>query len=875
MPLKGREFRTEAYNSSNILFLRQENSFNWSLNHSYQTFLISSVTSLFDGSATAEITNTTFAYDGYGNLAHKNGLGDAAKTGDERYETYLYAYNPSANILDKPILHQLYSSDNSTKARETRYFYDNLNFGEAPTKGALTSVIEWNSHGEDKTTEYEYDSYGNVIVETNALGYKTKYAFGLRDTTFTFADRITNPLGHRTDFEYDLGTGNKLWEEKNNIKTSFVYDVFGRISKEILPYDTSDLPTKEYNYSMDGTAPESIKVSQRETANNYVDNYFFYDGFGNVVQLKALIEDNQTVTKNIFYDNLNRVSSEQNPYFENFSASLSTPSNTTNKTSYTYDALDRVIKVTNPDNTTKETSFNKWLIKDYDENGHFHEYILDGYGRIVNVIEHNINPWAWGRPESYNTSYEYDVNDNLIKITDNAGNEFKFTYDSLGRKVKLEDPDIGIVTYEYDAAGNLVSQRTEGGGNLVTGDGYYREYNELQQLTRVRNGSNSSAPILEEYTYDPYGERIKIKRFDVANTTIYTPFKELLRIVNSSGTYDYLYVYQGDTLIARKNPDGTKWFYHPDHLGSTTLITDQNGVPIENTSYTPYGEVYLGGEAEDFKLYTGHFEDELTDQIYFGARYYKPGIGKFITPDPTVQFIYNPQSLNRYSYVINNPYRYIDPFGLWALQIGGSLSGGIGSLYPIAGTIGGGIVISYDPTDMGIQFGLYGTVGPGALIGAPGGSFSADLSFTPHAKVIKEIEGRDISSGYEGLISPIHTLGSGLSFPLDDFGSADTSKPTYSLSVGVGGKASGFTYGTTTKAISTPKISLTKGNLEAGNTNLAGSQTNTNVNSGVGTKGTLNQNIKDLIKKTSEKVKEAAKKVINFFKGLGKRGKGK
>jgi len=64
---------------------------------------------------------------------------------------------------------------------------------------------------------------------------------------------------------------------------------------------------------------------------------------------------------------------------------------------------------------------------------------------------------------------------------DTYGNNFNFTYNSLGQKIQLDDPDLGIWKYEYDFAGNLVSQ-TGGGGNLVTGDNYYREYNGLGQL---------------------------------------------------------------------------------------------------------------------------------------------------------------------------------------------------------------------------------------------------------------------------------------------------------------------------------------------------------------------------------------------------------
>ena len=166
---------------------------------------------------------------------------------------------------------------------------------------------------------------------------------------------------------------------------------------------------------------------------------------------------------------------------------------------------------------------------------------------------------------------------------------------------------------------------------------------------------------MEEYFYDPFGQRIKITRNDTDNTTIYTPFKELMRIRNSTGSYDFTYVYQEGILVARVNPDGSKYFYHPDHLGSTTLITDENGNVVENTYYSPYGEL-LGGGSGDVILYTGQFKD-ITNQYYYGCRYYKTGTAQFIQPDPFIKNVYHPQSLNRYAYAFNNPYRNTDPTG--------------------------------------------------------------------------------------------------------------------------------------------------------------------------------------------------------------------
>ncbi len=436
---------------------------------------------------------------------------------------------------------------------------------------------------------------------------------------------------------------------------------------QVQPFDSFELPTKNYTYIFDGVVPEIIKVSQRTSANKTYDIYFYYDGFANFIQFKQPADGNQQIVKNLFYDGLGRIASEHNPYFDALSTGLSTPSTTVNKTNYTFDALGRVIFLKNTDGTNKTILFNHRLITAFYENSHRKQYVLDGYDRISNVLEFNNNPILDAvlnvtSEEVYNTTYEYDASDNLIKITDALGNKFTFGYDSLGRRIALSDPDLGNWSYEYDLVGNLITQRQNGGGNLVTGDGYYREYDGLNQLIRIRNGSSVTSPVVEEYSYDPFGQRIKITRNDTDNTTIYTPFKELMRIRNSSGSFDFTYVYQEGMLVARVNPDGTKYFYHPDHLGSTTLITDSSGNVVENTYYSPYGELLSGGSA-DVKLYTGQMKDNVLCQYYYGKRYFSPCNAQFTQPDTLIQRIYNPQSLNRYAYTLNNPYRYTDSTG--------------------------------------------------------------------------------------------------------------------------------------------------------------------------------------------------------------------
>jgi RHS repeat-associated protein len=208
-----------------------------------------------------------------------------------------------------------------------------------------------------------------------------------------------------------------------------------------------------------------------------------------------------------------------------------------------------------------------------------------------------------------------------------------------------------ITLFSYDANGNLLSDET-----------YYYEYNSYNQLYQVKV-DNSSGRILERYYYDENGQRaVKVHYFvGGTNETVYYIGKDFVRVVNASGTFDTVYYYDSKNLVAEKKPNGQFVYYHPDHIGSSSLITNSSGGVVEKTTYEPFGSVFSGGMRSRYD-YTGK-EGDQTGLQYYGARYRNPKIIIFTQPDQNIPAIYNPQSLNRYSYTLNNPYRYTDPDG--------------------------------------------------------------------------------------------------------------------------------------------------------------------------------------------------------------------
>jgi RHS repeat-associated protein len=117
-------------------------------------------------------------------------------------------------------------------------------------------------------------------------------------------------------------------------------------------------------------------------------------------------------------------------------------------------------------------------------------------------------------------------------------------------------------------------------------------------------------------------------------------------------------------FVALKNGSNLR-YVHLDHLGSTSVVTNTSGTEYGRIRYYPYGSQRdSSGFLDTDKKFTGQRLDG-TGLYYYGARYYDPVIGRFISPDTVGPSPLNPQSYNRYSYCFNNPLALIDPTGNW------------------------------------------------------------------------------------------------------------------------------------------------------------------------------------------------------------------
>jgi RHS repeat-associated protein len=229
----------------------------------------------------------------------------------------------------------------------------------------------------------------------------------------------------------------------------------------------------------------------------------------------------------------------------------------------------------------------------------------------------------------------------------------------------------GSNNYTYDANGNMITRP----GATVT---WYSD-NSVKKITQ---GSLTS-----EFWYNPTGARFKQQAmYSTGTETTYYIGGVMEKVVTASGTAYRHYIAAGsNSVIHTRWSNGTHQTYYAttDHLGSSSAVTDHTGALMVSESFDAFGKRrgsnWSGAPSgQDQQAianitrqgYTGHEHLDNLGLIHMNGRVQDPTLGRFVSADPIIQEPEFSQSLNRYSYVWNNPFNKTDPTGFEGCQAG-------------------------------------------------------------------------------------------------------------------------------------------------------------------------------------------------------------
>ncbi|HBB29414.1 MAG TPA: hypothetical protein DC000_09245, partial [Clostridiales bacterium] len=551
-------------------------------------------------------------------------------------------------------------------------------------------------------SSFTYDAFGNVLTAKNPKNQTTAYSYDSRN----LLTKVTDAKNGVTTYGYD-NAGNRTTVTDARIKvTTYDYNEFNLVSKITNPLNQ----VTQFGYNKNGQNTKTIfpkgdTITSTYNALNRLEGIAYngvqkwgyeYDANGNITKINNIaggISTTNTYDKN---DRITRVAEGANNRLDygyddnsNLTSLTLTAGTTSSVFGYSFDSLNQLTSLSrNSQNLAKFVYDERGNItSERFSNGTYTSYEYDGSNRLTAIKNYNA---AGAVLNSY--SYTYDANGNRTSVITSNGT-INYKYDELNRLTQETLLDGTIISYEYDAAGNR-TKKTAGStatnytydngnqltavngqaytydvnGNLINNGAKTFVYNEVNQLTQVKD---SSGNVIASYTYDDQGRRTSLTAWGETSKYYYSGDK-VIYTTNGSNKVIAEFTYDPQGNPATMTYNGVTYYYHIDGHGNVTAMTDASGNTVAQYNYDAWGKILSqsGSMAaiNPFR-YAGYRYDEATGLYYLMARYYDPGVGRFISRDTFHGFEINPQSLNLYAYCANNPVMYIDPSGNYYISL--------------------------------------------------------------------------------------------------------------------------------------------------------------------------------------------------------------
>ncbi len=667
-----------------------------------------------------------------------------------RYATTTYSYDDNGQIISMQTpLSQvttyeynalgLLTKMTAPTGEITNYEYDVLNrrtritFTTAninPVESAYDAsgrVISQRNVNLNETMSYTYDGNGNVLTETDGLGRKKTYSYDNLDRV----TRIAYDDGTDEIFTYTKLSKVATARDRRSNTTSYTYDQLGRLKTTTEPVAPGSTVTTTVNYDSVGNLKEIIDPNTKTIRFDYDNDnrlikrtedatgaslqfQYAHDAKNRLVTYTA--PDSLTATYNYFdSDWLKSIVYSNGTAGSNTTITLSYndnghPTGMTDgagNTSYSRDALGRMLSRTDPFGNTVAYAYNNLGLRSqitYPGNKNV-SYSYDAANRMQTVTS-----WL-----GVMANYSYNQAGQLASVINGNGTtttlqyqpttgrltglfnrkadgtviaSYQFTLDGNGNRTKSDtvqpldavSPTAQTVNYTYNGANHLLTA----GNKTFT----FNSRGVLTQITAPGGNSTFSFDVLDRLTsltapgsvtasfvYDGMNNRLSQTVNGATTRYVLDTNKGLTDVLmetNTSNAPQRYYIY-GLGLIAQTDGSGANpRYYHYNGIGSTVALTDSNQSVTDAYAYDPFGTVasQFGSMPNPFQFVGQYGVQQAAAGLQFmRARYYLPEIGKFSSRDKVLGSSSKSQSLNLYSYSFNNSTNFIDTGGMEAKSV--------------------------------------------------------------------------------------------------------------------------------------------------------------------------------------------------------------
>jgi len=540
-----------------------------------------------------------------------------------------------------------------------------------------------------QTTRFGYNPQGKRTTTTDPLGNVITIGYD----KFGRKISMTDPDMGQWLYTYNV-LGELLTQKDAKLQlTSMQYDLLGRLTRR---NDHDGLTSAWYYNDNGGTSSRTKGVGKLdyETSSNGYRKDLYYNNYGEpTTSIVAISGAGSSARTDTGYDAYGRINTITYPEsIGRFQV----------KHLYKNGFLEKV--------TSSDNAITYWQADLRRANGQIQH---DRYGANLEVSRDfdSGERIKWLNISAstmlYEAYYGYDSIGNIITRSSqrNQGSRVVFnenyTYDNLNRLTDVDMVGFGSITRSYDALGNIEHKNNnyytydanrphavktalgntynyDANGNMLNGAGRSITWTSHNKPSRIVKGTSNS-----NFLYGPSRKRFyhqQTNGTESQNKTTYYIGKLFEKEIKGGVTEYKHYIRGGGKTIAvhtRKSGVANKTDYLlRDYQGSVVAIADETGNIKGHMDYDAFGArrpvqglSQIDQIIQSFpRGYTGHEHLDNVGLIHMNGRVYDAVLGRFLSADPLVQAPNNLQSLNRYTYVFNNPMSYTDPSGFRSLR---------------------------------------------------------------------------------------------------------------------------------------------------------------------------------------------------------------